>query len=235
VKLEPVNCDSEDVMRQRPMVKRSLGLFMLTKGLPVLALAIALTAVPAHAATVKLVAFGDSLFAGYGLAQKDSFPARLDAALRANGHDVAVINAGVSGDTTAGGLARFDWAVPKDGDAVMLELGANDALRGINPKVTRNNLRAILDRLANRRVPVLIVGMRSPANWGKDYTKAFDAIFGDLAKATGQDLYPFFLDGVALDKNLNQPDGLHPNAAGVEVIVKRILPSVEALLARVKS
>jgi acyl-CoA thioesterase-1 len=221
-------------MRRRPMVKRWPVFSKLTKGLFAVLTGIALVATPAHAEPVKLVAFGDSLFAGYGLPAQSAFPARLQAALRAKGHDVTVINAGVSGDTTAGGLARFDWAVPPETDAVLLELGANDALRGIDPKVTRRNLSAILDRLAARQLPVLVIGMRSPANWGKAYAKAFDAIFPDLAKRYGHGLYPFFLDGVALDKALNQPDGLHPNAAGVAVIVKRILPAVERLLARVK-
>jgi acyl-CoA thioesterase I len=221
-------------MRRQPMVKRWLVFSLLTNFLLASALCMTMLAAPARAGTVKLIAFGDSLFAGYGLPANDAFPARLQVALRAKGHDVTVINAGVSGDTTAGGLARLDWAVPKDAGAVLLELGANDALRGIDPKVTRNNLRSILDRLAAKRLPVLIIGMRSPANWGQAYANAFDAIFPDLAKVSGQDLYPFFLSGVALDKGLNQPDGLHPNAAGVAVIVKRILPAVERLLARVK-
>ena len=188
----------------------------------------------ASAKPLKLIAFGDSLVAGYGLPAADAFPARLEAALRREGHDVSIVNAGVSGDTTAGGLARFDWAIPPDADAVLLELGANDAFRGISPAVTRNNLSAILEKLWIRKLPVLVTGMRSPANWGKPYADAFDPIFADLAKRFGHELYPFFLEGVALRKDLNQADGLHPNAKGVAEIVRRILPHVHRLIARAK-
>jgi acyl-CoA thioesterase-1 len=183
---------------------------------------------------LKIIAFGDSLFAGYGLPAKDAFPVRLEAALVAKGHKVDIVNAGVSGDTTAGGLARFDWAIPKDADAVLLELGANDALRGVSPVVTRKNLIGILEKLKARQVPVLVIGMRSPANWGKPYIDAFDPIFAALAKTYGHDLYPFFLDSVALHKDLNQGDGLHPTAKGVRVIVRKIRPYVERVIARAR-
>lgn len=184
---------------------------------------------------VKIVAFGDSLTAGYGLKSADAFPVKLEQALRAEGHDVRVINAGVSGDTTGAGLARFDWAIPQDADAVILELGANDALRGQDPKQTRVNLNQILSKLQDRDVDVLVAGMAAPRSMGGEYVAAFDPIFEDLAKNYNQLYYPFFLDGVALDPKLNQADGLHPNAAGIDEIVKRILPTVEALIKRVES
>ncbi|MEL6298188.1 MAG: arylesterase [Pseudomonadota bacterium] len=183
---------------------------------------------------IKIVAFGDSLVAGYGLSAKAAFPTKLEAALKAKGHDVTIINAGVSGDTTAAGRARFDWAVPDNADAVILELGANDALRGISVKQTRENLTAILDKLKTRNVPVLLAGMKAPANWGKDYQATFDGLFPKLANQFDAILYPFFLEGVVLDAKLNQADGMHPNAAGVDVIVERILPQVEELVARAK-
>jgi acyl-CoA thioesterase I len=181
---------------------------------------------------VKIVALGDSLTAGLGLPVDAAFPARLRQALAQKGVAAEVVNAGVSGDTSADGLARLDWSVPEDTDAVILELGANDALRGLDPAQTRENLDAILQRLAARRIPVLLAGMRAPPNLGADYTKAFDAIYGNLAAARGAVFYPFFLDGVAAERGLNQGDGLHPTAAGVDVIVARILPKVEELVGR---
>jgi acyl-CoA thioesterase-1 len=184
---------------------------------------------------VKVVAFGDSLTAGLGLPANAAFPARLRRALIGKGLAVDVINAGVSGDTSTDGLARLDWSVPDDADAVILELGANDALRGIDPKLTRAALDAILRRLAARHVPVLLAGMRAPPNMGADYTQAFDAIYPDLAAAYGVLFYPFFLDGVAAERGLNQGDGLHPTAAGVDVIVARLLPQAEELIARVRA
>jgi acyl-CoA thioesterase-1 len=177
------------------------------------------------------VALGDSLTAGYGLDAEASFPVRLEAALKARGHDVAVINAGVSGDTSRGGLERLDWAVPDGTDAVIVELGANDALRGIEPDVTRANLEGILERLAERDIAVLIAGMRAPPNLGEDYAAAFNAIYPDLARRFDVPLYPFFLEGVAAQGKLNQSDGMHPNEAGVEAIVERIIEPVEALIA----
>jgi len=183
----------------------------------------------------KLVAFGDSLTAGLGLPAAASFPAKLEAALRAKGHKVDVVNAGVSGDTVADGLARLDWSIPQDADAVIIELGANDALRGLDPKATRAGLDEIVKRLRQRNVAVMLAGMYAPRNLGPDYSAQFDPIYPDLAKAYDLPLYPFFLDGVATDPRLNQADGLHPTAAGVDVIVARILPTVEALLTKVSA
>ena len=183
----------------------------------------------------KLVAFGDSLTAGLGLPAVASFPAKLEAALRAKGYRVDVVNAGVSGDTVADGLARLDWSIPQDADAVIIELGANDALRGLDPKATRSGLDEIVKRLRQRNVAVMLAGMYAPRNLGPDYSAQFDPIYPDLAKAYDLPLYPFFLDGVATDPKLNQADGLHPTAAGVDVIVARILPTVEALLTKVSA
>jgi acyl-CoA thioesterase-1 len=184
---------------------------------------------------VKIVVLGDSLSAGYGLPVQDAFPSKLAVALKARGHQVEMINAGVSGDTSTGGLGRFDWSVPADADALILELGANDALRGVSPDVTRAALDKILAKLTERKIPVLLAGMKSPPNMGPDYVAKFDAIFPDLAKAHGAILYPFFLEGVAADSTLNQRDGMHPTAAGVDVIVGKILPPVEELIARAKA
>lgn len=181
-----------------------------------------------------IVAFGDSLTAGYGVKTSDSFPAQLQMALEAKGHKVTVVNAGVSGDTTSDGVARLDWALDPKPDAVILELGANDALRGIDPKVPRANLDKMLTALKDKGVPVLLAGMKAPNNWGDEYAKSFDAIYPDLSSKYGVPLYPFFLDGVALDRSFTQPDGLHPTAAGVSEIVKRIMPDVEALVASVE-
>jgi acyl-CoA thioesterase I len=186
-------------------------------------------------APVRIVALGDSLTAGFGVAREAAFPARLEAALKAKGLAVAIVNAGVSGDTASGGLARLDWSVPEGTDAVIVELGANDALRGIDPAVTRAALDRILHRLNERRIVALLAGMRAPPNMGPDYVRAFDAIFPELAAAHAVLLYPFFLDGVAADRALNQPDGLHPTPAGIDAIVQRMLPKVEELIARVKA
>jgi acyl-CoA thioesterase-1 len=184
---------------------------------------------------LTIVALGDSLTAGYGLPANESFPARLRQALADKGVMVEVVNAGVSGDTASGGLARLDWSVPDGTDAVILELGANDALRGVDPAITKNALAAMLRRLAERKIPVLLCGMLAPPNLGSEYGKAFNAIYPDLAARYGAILYPFFLTGVAADPSLNQPDGLHPTAAGVGVIVGRILPKVEELIMRAKA
>jgi len=203
-----------------------------------LAAALALAAEsPAAAADkpLQIVALGDSLTAGLGLAEQDAFPARLQKALIAKSVAVTVTNAGVSGDTMSDGLARLDWSVPAGTDAVILELGANDALRGIDPAVTRRALDGILRGLARRNIPVLLCGMLAPPNLGADYARAFDAIFPDLAKRYGVVFYPFFLDGVAADVKLNQHDGLHPTAAGVDVIVARILPKVDEVIARARA
>lgn len=184
---------------------------------------------------VHIAAFGDSLTAGFGLPPGADFASRLEVALLKQGHSVRITNAGVSGDTTSGGLARFDWAVPDDTDAVILELGANDALRGISPKIARKNLDKILAKLKARNIPVLIAGMRAPANWGADYEKDFNTVFPDLAKKYQSLLYPFFLEGVIEKPNLKLADALHPNKAGVDEIVRRILPSVIKLIARGKN
>ncbi len=184
---------------------------------------------------IRIVAFGDSLTAGYGLKPGQAFPDVLQIALKAHGHNVEIMNAGVSGDTTAAGLARLDWAVGQDADGVIVELGANDALRGQPPAETRANLDAILTRLEAKNLPVLIAGMRSPENWGSAYRDQFNAIFTDLAAKHGAILYPFFLDGVATDPKLNLSDGLHPNTHGIAIIVKRILPKVEELIGRIKT
>jgi acyl-CoA thioesterase-1 len=180
---------------------------------------------------IRIVALGDSLTAGYQLAPGDAFPVKLQAALRARGHAVSIENAGVSGDTSTGGLERLDWAVGDDVDAVILELGANDALRGLDPDVTRRSLDEILARLKARNIPVLVAGMLAPPNLGHAYGEAFGRIFPELAAKHGALLYPFFLDGVAATAGLNLSDGMHPNAKGVDVIVERIVPKVEELLA----
>ena len=179
---------------------------------------------------IRLMVLGDSLTAGYGLPEKDAFPVKLQAALQKSGVSAVVINAGVSGDTTAGGLARIGWALSDKPTHAIVELGANDALRGIDPKETRRNLDAIVAKLQGAGVKVMLAGMYAPPNWGKDYEKDFRSIFPDLAEKYGIGLYPFFLDGVAAQRELNQPDGIHPNEKGVAIIVERILPSVRRLL-----
>jgi len=184
---------------------------------------------------VKIVALGDSLTAGQGLPASATFPARLQKALAAKGVAAEIVNAGVSGDTASGGLARLDWSVPEGTDAVIVELGANDMLRGTDPKVTRSAIEEIVRRLTERRIPVLLAGMRAAPNLGADYGRAFDAIYSELAAKYDLLLYPFFLDGVAAEAQLNQRDGIHPSAAGVDKIVAGILPKVEELVARVRS
>ena len=184
---------------------------------------------------VKIVVLGDSLSAGFGLSGPDAFPSKLGAALKAKGIAAEIINAGVSGDTATGGLDRVGWSVPDGTDAVIVELGANDALRGVNPDVTKKALDGILQNLKKRNIPVLLAGMLSPPNMGADYVRDFDAIFPALAKQYGAVFYPFFLDGVAADAKLNQKDGMHPNSKGVDIIVERILPKVEELIGRVKT
>jgi acyl-CoA thioesterase-1 len=179
---------------------------------------------------VKMVVLGDSLSAGHGLPGPAAFPVRLQKALKSNGIDVDMINAGVSGDTTSGGRDRLDWSVPEGTEAVIVELGANDALRGIDPKITREALSEIVTQLKARKIAVLLCGMLAPPNYGSDFAARFNTIYPDLSKSFGVSLYPFFLEGVAADAKLNQPDGLHPTAEGVDVIVKNILPTVQALL-----
>jgi acyl-CoA thioesterase-1 len=205
---------------------------MLVLGMALMAACWAFAQAPAAGAgkPIKLVGLGDSLSAGLGLSVSAAFPARLKESLKIKGIDVDMINAGVSGDTSSGGRDRLDWSVPEGTDAVILELGANDALRGTDPKVTRAALTDVLARLKARKVAVLLCGMLAPPNYGSDYSARFNAIYPDLAKSFGVPLYPFFLEGVAADARLNQADGLHPTAEGVDVIVKSILPTVEAFL-----
>src|SRR5262245_50599722 len=192
---------------------------------------------PAGAAErpVRIVALGDSLTAGFQLAANEAFPARLEAALKAKGLAVEVANAGVSGDTSSGGLARLDWSVPQGTDAVILELGANDMLRGVDPAVTRAALEAIIVRLKSRRIEVLLSGMLTAPNFGPDFAREFNRIYPELAANHDLVFDPFFVAGVVRDPKLNLSDGLHPNAAGVAFIVNRILPKVEALIARVRA
>jgi len=193
-------------------------------------LAIMAAAGQADAKTVKILALGSSLTQGYGLPPGTEFTVQLQAALKKEGIDATVTNAGVSGDTSAGGLARLDWSLADHPDAVILELGSNDMLRGLPPADTEKNLRAILDKLRAAHVKVLLTGMHAQRNLGADYVKQFDPIYPRLAKAYNVLFYPFFLDGVALNPKLNQADGMHPNPAGVKVIVARMLPYVKKLI-----
>jgi acyl-CoA thioesterase-1 len=185
--------------------------------------------------TIKVVALGDSLTAGYQLPADAAFPVQLEQALKAKGLAVEVVNAGVSGDTSSGGLARLDWSVPEGTGAVILELGANDMLRGVDPKVTRAALAEIVQRLKARGIEVLLCGMRAQPNLGPDYVRAFDAIYPELAAANDLVFYPFFVEGIVADSRLNQRDGLHPTTEGVARIVAGILPKAEILLARVRA
>ena len=204
---------------------------MLVLGMALMAGKAAFAQAPAfETKPIKMVVLGDSLSAGLGLSASSAFPARLQKSLAANGIAVEMINAGVSGDTSSGGRARPDSEAPENTEAVIVELGANDALRGTDPKVTRAALTDILTRLKSRKIAVLLCGMLAPPNYGSDYSARFNAIYPDLAKSFGVPLYPFFLEGVAADARLNQADGLHPTAEGVDVIVKNILPTVEAFL-----
>jgi acyl-CoA thioesterase-1 len=178
----------------------------------------------------RLVVLGDSLSAGYRLPGPAAFPVRLQKALKDKGIATEIVNAGVSGDTTSGGLGRLDWSVPSGTQGVILELGANDALRGTDPKVPRDALSEIIRRLQARNIPVLLCGMLAPPNYGADYADKFNSIYPDLAKQFSVPLYPFFLDGVAGNTSLELDDGMHPTAEGVDVVVQKILPSVEAFL-----
>ncbi len=186
------------------------------------------------AAPVKILVLGDSLSAGYGLAKPDAFPVVLETALKKAGHSVTLINAGVSGDTTAGGRARLAWALTDKPAVVILELGANDGLRGLEPSETRSNLDAILSELGKRDITVLLAGMLAPPNLGKEYGVEFNSLFPALARKHNAVFYHFFLDGVAGEPHLNQQDGIHPNRAGVDEIVHRILPRVMAALNRIR-
>jgi acyl-CoA thioesterase-1 len=185
---------------------------------------------PASADPVRIVGFGDSLMAGYGLGPGEAFPDKLQSALRDKGHDVVIDNAGVSGDTSSGGLARLDWSVPEGTAIVILELGANDMLRGIEPAITEKNLDAMVTRLKERGIAVLLAGMRAAPNLGPDFAERFDPIYERIATKHGIALMPFFLDGVAADARYLLADGMHPNAAGLDIMVGRALPFVEKLL-----
>src|SRR5437879_11467897 len=202
-----------------------LGMLLMAAGT-----AFAQTSAARETKPIKMVVLGDSLSAGLGLSASSAFPARLQKSLKLKGIEVDIINAGVSGDTSSGGRDRLDWSIPEGTEAVILELGANDALRGTDPNVTRSALTDILTRLKARKIAVLLCGMLAPPNYGSDYAERFNAIYPDLAKSFGVPLYPFFLDGVAADAKLNQADGIHPTPQGVDIIVKNILPTVEAFL-----
>ena len=204
-----------DRMIGRRLAALALSLGLLFAGAP-----------PALAHITELAVFGDSLAAGHGLPQTAGFPAQLEARLRADGIEIHVIDAGFSGDTTTGGLARLDWTLAQNPDFVILELGGNDLLRGIDPKVTRANLDAMIVKIQRAGAKILLAGMRAPPNWGAEYQREFDRIYPELAQAHGVTLYPFFLDGVAMNPELNQPDGLHPNERGVAAMVERIAPVV---------
>lgn len=184
------------------------------------------------AQTITILALGDSLTAGYGLQPSEAFPVKLEQALKAKGHDVVVVNAGVSGDTALDGLSRLDWALSEEVDAAIVEFGANDALRGLQPAQAEAAIDGILAKLAEKKIPTLLAGMRAPPNLGPEYMSAFDGMYARLAGKHEALLYPFFLDGVAADIKLNQADGMHPNAAGVDVIVARMLPVVEELVTK---
>lgn len=203
----------------------------MVRGVVVLvAITVALAAGPVLGAPFRIIGFGDSLMAGYELEAGQGFTDQLQAALERRGHEVEVVNAGVSGDTTSGGLARLDWSVGEDADLVILELGANDALRGVAPAITRRNLAAMISALQARGIEVLLAGMLSPPNMGVDYAREFDAIYPALAEAHGVPLYPFFLDGVMTQRDMLLADGMHPSAQGVARIVEGILPQVIGII-----
>ncbi|MDP7667309.1 MAG: arylesterase [Rhodospirillales bacterium] len=209
--------------------------FAAARALAVLAVLAELAAsgAPARAETVRILVLGDSLTAGYGLDLADTFPVRLERALRDEGLDVAVINAGVSGDTTAGGLARLGWALADRPDIAIVALGGNDALRGLDPTTTRANLDAIVTRIEAAGVRVLLAGMKAPPNLGAEYGRAFEAVFAGIAERHGVAFYPFFLEGVAAVAALNQDDAIHPNARGIHIMVEGIVPYVRDLIADV--
>lgn len=192
-------------------------------------------AVAASARTISLVGFGDSLMAGYQLPAGEGFPEKLQAALKAKGVDISIANAGVSGDTTAGGLARIDWSIPDGTDGVILELGGNDALRGIPPEESEKNLDQMIARLKERGIAILLVGMLAPPNMGDDYAARFNPIYEKLAQKHNVALYPFFLDGVALDAGLKLEDGMHPNSKGVDVMVEKMEPAITQFLGTIST
>jgi acyl-CoA thioesterase-1 len=193
-----------------------------------------LTAGASLSATINIVGFGDSLMAGYELAPEEAFPARLEKLLKDKGIDVAITNAGVSGDTSADGLARIDWSVPDGTQGVILELGANDALRGLSPEQTRSNIEAAIQRLKARNIQILLVGILAPPNMGSDYAEKFNRIYADLARQYSLPLYPFFLDGVVMKAGAQLSDGMHPNASGTQIMAGKFLATAEAFLKMVK-
>jgi acyl-CoA thioesterase-1 len=217
-----------------PERKRRRMTFKALAGAIIAAASLFLMAARGEAATINLVGFGDSLMAGYELAPEEAFPARLEKLLKDKGYDVAIANAGVSGDTSADGLARIDWSIPDGTQGVILELGANDALRGLSPKDTRSNLEAAIARLKERKIPVLLVGIVAPPNMGQDYEQNFNPLYKDLATKYQLPLYPFFLDGVALKDGVQLKDGMHPNAEGTRIMAQKFLPTAEAFLKMVK-
>jgi acyl-CoA thioesterase-1 len=225
-------CEIKKGKEVQKMMRGALGMVAIAMGV---LLAASLHAPRAEASAPVIVALGDSLTAGFGLQNSDSFPAQLEKALKERGQDVTVINAGVSGDTAAAGLARLDWALPDNADAVIVELGANDALQGLDPAATKASLEKMITDIKRRGLPILLAGMEAPRNLGKDYVDQFRVMYEDLARRYDLILYPFFLDGVALDNKYMLGDGLHPNAEGVARIVEGILPKVEELLARVNA
>jgi acyl-CoA thioesterase-1 len=224
-RLSENTCERAEAALDVGVPRRRIGVI----GIAVLA-AIFAARKPAAARAPEILAFGDSLTAGFGLPPEASFPARLQAKLSDEGVIAHVVNAGVSGDTTAGGLARLDWALGDKPDLVILELGANDALRGIDPATVRANLDAIIAKIQASGAKLLLAGMRAPPNWGEEYQDKFDRIYPELARIHDVPLYRFFLDGVAMDPELNQPDGLHPNERGVTALVDRIAPVVAHLI-----
>lgn len=210
---------------------------MFIKGFAAFLLTLALgftVTTAARAEPLQLVGFGDSLMAGYQLPPEDAFPARLEKALKVKGHDIVIANAGVSGDTTSGGLARIDWSVPDGTKGVILELGANDALRGIPPEESRKNLISMIEKLKSRNIAVLLVGMIAPPNMGDDYAARFNPIYPELAAKYGVELYPFFLDGVVENPGLKLEDGMHPNGEGIGVMVERFLPYAERFIGSIE-
>jgi acyl-CoA thioesterase I len=215
-------------------MKRQSGSFMtiiFACAATLAAMIVPLAAPLAQRQPIRLVALGDSLSAGYGLPQEAAFPAALERALKARGHNVEIVNAGVSGDTASAALDRLDWSVPDGTDGVIVELGANDMLRGLDPSVPRQAIETIVERLKARGIPVMLAGMYASRNMGASYVQKFDSLYPEIAKKHGLVLYPFFLDGVAGERSLNLQDGMHPTAKGIEIIVGRILPTVETFLA----
>lgn len=217
--------------RDQPMAQTLRLAFALTAIVWAISMIFTASSQAATDKPLRIVAFGDSLTAGYNLPSEQAFPVVLEAALRKKGHNVSVTNAGVSGDTTTGGLARLDWSVPDGTDAVILELGANDMLRGVDPAISAKALDTMIARLKTRNIPVLLAGMRAAPNLGQDYAERFEKIYTDLGQKYGLMIYPFFMEGVLGDNALIMPDGLHPNQAGVRKMVEQILPTVEQFIA----